>query len=117
MAIVDHGRIIALDTPARLIAEHGRGIITLDADKLDHGLQARLEKLPSVQSLAWADGKLELQASATQQAVLETINFLAQENITMRGLNIEEADLESVFLKLTGKHLRDANAPEEVHCA
>jgi len=107
VAVVDHGKVIALGTPAELIAKLGGGDVvevTLDAD-------VDLEELrvSSVTSVAVADDGHHyiLHVGETHlavPAVLEKVTHLGRKLV---HLTTRSATLEDVFVALTGRHLRD----------
>jgi ABC-2 type transport system ATP-binding protein len=130
VAIIDEGRIIALDTIKNLIALLGGGVIHLGLERMDEGLIRKLGKLPGVASAeivapAVPPPPAEKEAEAvepmpisgaplvkivaknSQQAVVNVINYLNEVNVTLTSLEILEPNLESVFLHLTGKKLRE----------
>ncbi len=86
VAIMDTARIVALDTPAGLIAE-------LDAD-------ARI-------SYTDEHGEQTLYTKDTQAAVLKVLTDASERGVTIEGLTVKGADLEDVFLRLTGREYRE----------
>ncbi len=96
VAIMDHGRILALDTVEELIRQHGgRSVVT-----------AELERPPADPSSL--PGKLEGTSLRFEtHAPLEDVGRLAQTGLRFTTLHVDRADLESVFLTLTGRRLRD----------
>jgi ABC-2 type transport system ATP-binding protein len=106
VAIIDHGRIIALDTPKRLMAN-------ADAEQkiafvIDGSLEiARLEGMPGV-SKVLDDGCGEFTLYAPEvQPVLKSLILQAEKNgFALRGLTVEGATLEDVFIQLTGRRIR-----------
>ena len=131
VAIVDEGRIIALDTIKNLIALLGGGVIHVGLPQVDDAFLAQLAALPAVkeallapQLLAppLAEGEepevkesepvtaspiVKIVAEHSQQAIVNVIGFLNARDITLTSLEILEPNLESVFLHLTGKKLRE----------
>jgi ABC-2 type transport system ATP-binding protein len=129
VAIVDQGRIIAMDTIKNLIAMLGGGVIYVGLAKVDDDLLAQLGSLPAVKEAELVpqpaapvaleeDLTKEAEASATgslvkvvaknsQQAIVSLINYLNEKDIPLVSLEILEPNLESVFLHLTGKKLRE----------
>jgi ABC-2 type transport system ATP-binding protein len=96
VAIMDHGRILALDTVDALITEHGgRSVITAELDRLPENPA----DLPGV--LEGTSLRLDTDKP------LEEIARLAGRNVTFRTLRLDRPDLETVFLSLTGRSLRD----------
>jgi ABC-2 type transport system ATP-binding protein len=107
VAIIDHGRIVAMDTPAELI--HCLGGEERLFFKVDKSLPTHI--VDEINHL----GKLETQGDmmvvhgSTSQATLvsNVVTLLAKENIQFSDLHTKRASLEDVFLKLTGKQIRD----------
>ena len=108
VAIVDHGQIVALDTPANLIRSVGEGLIRIGiVDGLAKAVKDRAEGLPAVRSASFRDGQIDLRVNHAQQAlvgILEVVNGL-QARVT--SLQVMEPNLETVFLSITGQNLRD----------
>ena len=96
VAIIDAGRILAMDTVETLIARHG-GPSTLEAELVT--VPADSSSLPGT-----LDGNV---LRMTCERPLEEAARLASSGVAYRTLNIRRADLESVFLGLTGRTLRD----------
>ena len=96
IAIMDNGKLLALDTLEGLLKEYGGdAIVELHLQELPEDP----DRLPGV-----LQGE-HLRIETTQP--LEEIAKLASEGLKFQELKVEKADLESVFLKLTGKRLRD----------
>ncbi len=98
IAIIDHGRIIACDRPSRLIAEHIEPwVVTVGGP--DAGTAIEQEIGPRDRAHQVADTWLVYTAEPDR----------LRERLRARGLEptLREADLEDVFLKLTGHELRD----------
>jgi ABC-2 type transport system ATP-binding protein len=107
VAIVDEGRIIALDTPAALIRSLGGGVVMLGvADAAPEDLTERLSQVPSVKSVARSDGLLKIETQRLQEALMGALDLTNQLDVRITSLEILEPNLESVFLHLTGKKLR-----------
>jgi ABC-2 type transport system ATP-binding protein len=108
VAIMDQGNILALDTTKGLINVLGGGIIYLGLP------QASLELLiPAVRALshvrmiAQEENRLKIETSVARLALLELIELCNARNVSILSLEMLEPNLESVFLHLTGKRLRD----------
>jgi ABC-2 type transport system ATP-binding protein len=106
VAIVDHGRVIALGTPRELIAGLGAGhVIEIS---LDGPVEpAILQQLPGVSGVAAEDGCLRLSVSEPHVVIPALINRLEQDGLRLAGLTTRHASLEDVFVKLTGRHIAD----------
>ena len=108
VAIMDEGRIIALDTPQNLINTLGAGIIHIGVKDVAEEMLTRLQALPQVEAVARRDDTLAFETVDAQRALLEIIGLFNETDTPMTSLEILEPNLESVFIQLTGKQLRDA---------
>jgi ABC-2 type transport system ATP-binding protein len=110
LAIMDHGRILALDTPAGLKRSVGADSIvavgaTGDLAELARLLEAAIE---GVASAAVTDGTVRLAVAGATTGVLPRIVTSAERGgFTVTNLSVTEPSLETVFINLTGKELRD----------
>ncbi|MBN1811435.1 MAG: ABC transporter ATP-binding protein, partial [Anaerolineae bacterium] len=108
VAIVDEGRIVALDTPRKLIADLGGGIIHLGvANRLADKTLAQIQSLPEVKTATRFDGKVEVEAVRAQEALIHLLELFSQTDTNITSLEVLETNLETVFLHLTGKRLRE----------
>ncbi|HJQ18775.1 MAG TPA: ABC transporter ATP-binding protein [Gemmatimonadaceae bacterium] len=109
VAIVDQGRVIALDTPRALIAslgaEHVVGF-TVEGDRSpdDDALRA----LAGVTAVRHENGATELTSTELRLTVPALLGHLEQQRLRLSELTTHSATLEDVFVSLTGRHLRDA---------
>jgi ABC-2 type transport system ATP-binding protein len=109
VAIMDEGQIIALDTPQNLINTLGTGLIHIGVkEELDDQASAYLQALPQVKRVVYRDNTLAFETVDAQHALLQIIGVFNETDTTMTSLEILEPNLESVFIQLTGKQLRDA---------
>jgi ABC-2 type transport system ATP-binding protein len=108
VGIVDEGTMIALDTPTALIRRLGGGVVVLGvAENAPEDLAERIASAPGVRSAARSDGQLKIETERLQEALIHTLDITNQLDVTVTGLEILEPNLESVFLHLTGKKLRE----------
>ena len=108
VAIMDEGRILALDTPKGLIGLLGGGVIHVGvtADAIEALLPA-IHALPHVRAASSQDGRLKIEIIDARPALLELIVLCSARDVPILSLEVLEPNLESVFLHLTGKRLRD----------
>jgi len=108
VAIVDHGQIIALDTPQALIQKVGGGLIRLG---LQNGriaaVSEQVGQLPTVKSVSVRESELFVETHRAQEALLGIFEIANALDARVTSLQILEPNLETVFLQLTGKSLRD----------
>ncbi|GGS69686.1 ABC transporter ATP-binding protein [Nonomuraea spiralis] len=106
IGIIDLGRIRAEGTRRELVGLVGElDRITLTAD----GVQAlpTLAALPEVREAAGRDGRVELTVDDARRSLPKILLAAADAGLAVRAVEVAEPDLESVFLHLTGKALRD----------
>ncbi len=109
VAIMDHGKILALDTPAALKQTVGaEQIVTVKADGDQVALAERLsQEIEEVtRSRALADG-VELHVAGAKRLVPRVVNAAESGGFEVADLSVSEPSLETVFINLTGKALRD----------
>ncbi len=110
VAIMDEGRIIAMGTLDELhsrVAED-RVVQLTPASSDDRERLANLISLfPGSRNQRWRNGTLEFLASEEGDGLQDLLDLLQDNRIRLRGLQVQEPDLESLFLQLTGKALRD----------
>jgi ABC-2 type transport system ATP-binding protein len=106
VAIVDHGRIIALDTPKRLVA--GAEVEQRIAFVIEGSLDVtRLEALPgAIRVLCDGHGQFTLYAREAQPVLKSLIELSEANGFRLRGLEVKGATLEDVFIRLTGRRIR-----------
>jgi ABC-2 type transport system ATP-binding protein len=110
VAIVDRGKVIALDTPRALIASLGAEHVVefAVADPATTPDASVLAALPGVRDARVSDGTWSLGTSEVHLAVPALLAALGTRRATLSHLTTHSATLEDVFVALTGRHLRDA---------
>jgi ABC-2 type transport system ATP-binding protein len=107
VAVVDHGQVIALGTPAELIAriggEHFIEFAT-EGEPLD---EQSLKQLPSVMHVRREAERWCLSVKAVHETLPTLLDQLQQSGRKLTQLLTRQASLEDVFVTLTGRHLRD----------
>jgi ABC-2 type transport system ATP-binding protein len=108
VAIIDEGRIVALGPPRKLIADLGGGIIHLGvANGMADETIEQIRSLPEVKAAARFDGKVEVETVHAQEALIRLLDLFNKTDTDITALEVLEPNLETVFLHLTGKRLRD----------
>ena len=108
VAVMDHGRVIALGTPRQLIASLGAEHVVEFA--LADGAQLEdppLQALPGVAAVRRDDGKTRLTVARVLETVPALLQLLGARGAALSELTTHHATLEDVFLSLTGRRLRD----------
>ncbi len=126
VAIIDHGKIIALDTPRNLVATLGGGIIHVGMPPTDPLVPAQSDEavIQQVQGLGQVRAAafipppaesgantpprrtLKIETNHAGEALIQIIQLFKQLNLEMLSVETLEPNLETVFLHLTGKSLR-----------
>jgi ABC-2 type transport system ATP-binding protein len=107
VAIVDEGTLIALDTPAALIRSLGGGIVVIGIDPgAAEDLTERIAQAPAVKAATRTDGQIKIETQRLQEGLMGVLDITNQLDVRITSLEILEPNLESVFLNLTGKKLR-----------
>ena len=106
VAILDHGRVIALDTPARLIASLGAEHVVQFRTEAPPDLE-RIRALPGVGALRTDDGSVSITVAQVHRTVPALLAELDRQGARMTDLTTHHASLEDVFVSLTGRHLRE----------
>jgi len=105
VAIIDHGRIIDMDTPEGLVRRYcpeRTVVLRTDNDVAESVFRA----MPQVANVASADGRLTIRG-ASDDLITEVIRGLSDNNIRVTDFRTILPTLEDVFLKVTGHSIRD----------
>lgn len=105
VAIMDHGRIVDIGTPAELVRRHcpERTVIVVTDDAR---AEERFRALPRVTSVERHRGEVVLRGTG-EELVTDVIGCLAEHRIHASDFRTELPTLEDVFLRLTGRGIRD----------
>jgi ABC-2 type transport system ATP-binding protein len=109
LAIVDHGQIIAEGTPAELIERlGGHHVVEFEASGNGTGSGAeRWKTLPGVEAIRQDDGVVCLTVREPHQTIPALLDAVGRAGGQLEHLTTRQASLEDVFVKLTGRHLRE----------
>ena len=111
VAIMDHGKVIALDTPRGLIASLGADhVVEFSLAGSDAGAPDadELASLPGVRSVQPGIGRTALTVTEVHHTLPALLALIERRGAVLSMLATHHATLEDVFVSLTGRHLRDA---------
>ena len=110
VAVMDHGKVIALGSPRDLIASLGADHVVEFAlgDGAEPPPEAALAALPGVKAARRDGPRFSLTVTEAHRAVPALMLELERRGVEMTELVTHHATLEDLFLSLTGRHLRDA---------
>jgi len=109
IAIIDHGHLLALDTPAELKRSvHADTVVKVAGDVEPAELAAQLQaELANVRDAHVLEDAVLLTLGPDGAVLPPLVDAAARRNIRLRDVRIEEPTLETIFIGLTGKELRD----------
>jgi daunorubicin resistance ABC transporter ATP-binding subunit len=105
LAIIDHGKLIAVDTPDHLKQTYGGSVIEIETERPSNSV-AKLRALDGVKDVQQDKTHLTISTQGTGHVVPQIVNILSQEG-ELRDIVVREPNLDEIFLSLTGKELRD----------
>ena len=110
LAIMDHGKILALDTPVALKKSVGADTIAtikVSGGELDSLAERLSGAIGEVTNTRVIDGGVELHVKEAERLVPRLVNAAEDAGYEVADLSVAEPTLENVFISLTGKELRD----------
>ncbi len=105
LAIIDHGKLIAVDRPENLKQTYGGSVIQLETEQPIQSLD-EIRALQGVQEVKQEQTYLTITTQGVTNVVPQVINIISQEG-ALREITVREPNLEEIFLRLTGTALRD----------
>jgi ABC-2 type transport system ATP-binding protein len=110
VGIIDHGELIALGTQAELtrqVGENDKLILHIDESQNGAALAAAVRSVPGVLKADVTDHTVAIIAPEAEEILVPVITKANALGMKIRSVDIQEPDLEAVFLSLTGRALRD----------
>jgi ABC-2 type transport system ATP-binding protein len=116
IAVIDHGKIVALDTPAGLKALVGGDIVTVRTSDNARAAE-RLSGMAGIATRTGPDGQLIIETAAGDRFIPQLMDILvsSQPAISLESVNLSRPTLEDVFIKLTGHAIRATEADATDH--
>jgi len=112
IAIIDHGRIIAMDTPSNLKDSLGGDVITISI-KEDVDVSGIIRGVEHVKDLRNENGSYRIKAEFGEVTAPLIIEALRKNGCTVTKLSLSEPTLNEVYLEYTGRSIRDAEESKE----
>lgn len=110
IAIIDHGKLLRLDTPQNLKKEFGEGDIVkihLTDSKMNQEVISKLKIMENINSVTEVDGKINIRTLNAVGQLPEIMNKVQEMNTKIADLSLHPNTLEDVFIELTGTSLRE----------
>jgi ABC-2 type transport system ATP-binding protein len=105
LAIIDQGKLIAVDTPQHLKQTYGGSVIELETAQPIAAVND-IRALEGVKEVVQDKAHLKITTEGTSNVVPQIINIASQEG-DIRDISVREPNLDEIFLRLTGTELRD----------
>jgi len=110
VGIIDHGKLIAIGTQAELTRQVGEmDTLRLHVSETDpvETLVKALQSMPGIKKADQIDHTIDVITASAEEILAPVIIKANEIGVKIRSVDIQEPDLESVFLHLTGRALRD----------
>lgn len=110
VGIIDHGEMIAIGTQAELVRRVGQKetlVLQFGEDQSAAAIIPQLEAMSGVQQVIAENHSLQVLVNDAEEILPAVIQVCTAENLKVRTIQIQEPNLEAVFLQLTGRALRD----------
>ena len=109
IAIVDHGKLVALDSPMKLKASiSGTNVLEVSFPTTPAGWEDRLKQLPEVESVSSHDNVFRVATRNGPATTMALLDAAAQISLPVHSLSVQSTTLDDVFVHYTGRQLRDA---------
>jgi len=106
-AIIDVGKIVALDTPEKLKQAVGLNLISLQVAYDNNRLVDLLKQIAWIKRIEARDSSLELSIDGGEEKIPELIDFTDNHNLVISSIELHKPSLEDAFLHYTGKTIRE----------
>ena len=113
IAIMDHGKIVVLDSPSKLKETLEGDVIIIRTNNIP-ALNERVQKMLGLSQSQIVDGALEITVRNGKAAMPRIMEIATQNNIYVESLLLREPNLEDVFLHYTGRTIRQ-DTTRELH--
>lgn len=107
IAIIDHGKIAALDTPDKLKEVLGGDVISLKVSGDAAGYMDKLKGFEWIKGVKTHEGFIDLSVENGEKRIPEIVCLAPQYSITISSVNLRRPSLEDVFLNYTGRTIRE----------
>jgi ABC-2 type transport system ATP-binding protein len=109
IAIIDHGKLVALDSPLKLKASiPGNNILEVSFSRIPEGWLETLQNLPDVQDVKPHDHVFRIGSNNGPKTTVALMEAARDVQIEIASLSVQSTTLDDVFMHYTGRQLRDA---------
>lgn len=112
VAIMDHGKVIALGSPAKLKNDLGGDVISIEVDGDSVSIESLLGDKEWVKAVRARDGKMDITVVGGEVRIPEVLHLLDRTGAQARSVTLKKPTLEDVFIHHTGRDIRDTEADD-----
>ncbi|HWQ63015.1 MAG TPA: ATP-binding cassette domain-containing protein [Methanospirillum sp.] len=112
IAIIDHGTIVALDTPSALKQTVGSEMILLKTDDPEK-LQSLLVHIPEIDTIRAIDNEVRISVTNADDELPRIMEIAFREGVHMSSVHLSRPDMNDVFMHYTGREIRE-EGPESI---
>jgi len=113
IAIIDHGKIVAIDNPTNLKNMLGGDVVILEIEGDANQYIEKLKELKWVKSLMVQNGILRMSMEMGERKIPNLVNLAEKSGVKINSVNLHKPSLEDVFLFFTGRKIRDEEGEGE----
>ena len=108
IAIIDNGKIIAQGTSSKLKAlVENEKIFDVSVSKKPENIEEKLMEITGIEKVVFVDNKYKIHTIKEANIINKIVETFSKDGCEIKNISSEETSLETVFLALTGKKLRD----------
>ena len=107
VAIIDHGKIVAMNSPKNLKSTLGGDVISLEIGPKSEEFMKELKKLKWIRKMKRHDGTLSLTMEEGEKRIPELVKLSEKRKIEIKSVSFRKPSLEDVFIHFTGRSIRE----------
>ena len=107
VAIIDYGKIVAMDSPSKLKDILGGDVVSLEIEGRSDALLSHLRELDWIKTMASHNNNLSLTMEKGERRIPELINMARKDGVDVVCVHLRKPSLEDVFLHYTGRVIRE----------
>jgi len=107
VGIIDHGKIVVEGTPGELINQMGSDTIRISGQGDSDTFIKKIETMPFVQATTKTNGLIQIGVDSGNQRLAGVVSLATESGFTVEDISVAKPSLGDVFLKYTGRQLRD----------
>ncbi|MFC1967672.1 ATP-binding cassette domain-containing protein [Chloroflexota bacterium] len=107
VSIIDQGRIVVEGTPHELVDQMGADTILVTGQGYGAGFVEKIRSTPFVQSVNFSEGFIQIGVDSGNKRLAEIVSLAQSNGFTIEDISLTKPSLADVFLKYTGRQLRD----------